>query len=471
MKKRLFLGVWLVLTTTSVLAGGLMTNTNYHIAFDRMMARGSTFDVDAAYSNPAGAVFGRKGWQLSFNWQIPTQNRDINTTIPNFLGMGDFTHKYEGKASAPFVPGLFAVYNRERWALSAMIGIVGSGGYVKYDDGIPMLNIPIMKALYDQSPMLIPGQTYALDSKMKGKQYIFGGQVSFAYRFLDCLSASVGFRVTRYDGYNRGHVIATANDQIAAALGTSELVNLQLDCIQKGWGFTPIIGINFHKGPITVAARYEFRTKHNIPNDTKTLTIGKMGQTTDVVAMTEAMGTEATIAALSQAMGPGMAQNIAAYLPGTKTRYDMPSLLSIAIGCDFSKKVRGTLEYHFFDDKHAKMSNNRQEHLAHGTHEILLGAEWDINKTFTVSAGVQHTDYGLHDDFQMHTSFACDSWSVGFGGAANINKHVRINAGYFWTMYSDYKKEHTNYAGTGLKGTDTFSRTNGVFGIGIDYKF
>ena len=393
--------------------------TNYHIAFDRMMARGSTFDVDAAYSNPAGAVFGRKGWQLSFNWQIPTQNRDINTTIPNFLGMGDFTHKYEGKASAPFVPGLFAVYNRERWALSAMIGIVGSGGYVKYDDGIPMLNIPIMKALYDQSPMLIPGQTYALDSKMKGKQYIFGGQVSFAYRFLDCLSASVGFRVTRYDGYNRGHVIATANDQIAA----------------------------------------------------KTLTIGKMGQTTDVVAMTEAMGTEATIAALSQAMGPAMAQNIAAYLPGTKTRYDMPSLLSIAIGCDFSKKVRGTLEYHFFDDKHAKMSNNRQEHLAHGTHEILLGAEWDINKTFTVSAGVQHTDYGLHDDFQMHTSFACDSWSVGFGGAANINKHVRINAGYFWTMYSDYKKEHINYAGTGLKGTDTFSRTNGVFGIGIDYKF
>ena len=59
MKKRLFLGVWLVLTTTSVLAGGLMTNTNYHIAFDRMMARGATFDVDAAYSNPAGAVFGR----------------------------------------------------------------------------------------------------------------------------------------------------------------------------------------------------------------------------------------------------------------------------------------------------------------------------------------------------------------------------------------------------------------------------
>lgn len=32
-------------------AGGLMTNTNYHIAFDRMMARGATFEIDAAYSD------------------------------------------------------------------------------------------------------------------------------------------------------------------------------------------------------------------------------------------------------------------------------------------------------------------------------------------------------------------------------------------------------------------------------------
>ena len=33
-------------------AGGLMTNTNYHIAFDRMMARGASMEIDAAYSNP-----------------------------------------------------------------------------------------------------------------------------------------------------------------------------------------------------------------------------------------------------------------------------------------------------------------------------------------------------------------------------------------------------------------------------------
>ena len=66
---------------TSVKAGGLMTNTNYHIAFDRMMARGASFDIDAAYSNPAGLAWGHEGWALSFNVQKPFQYRNIEATL------------------------------------------------------------------------------------------------------------------------------------------------------------------------------------------------------------------------------------------------------------------------------------------------------------------------------------------------------------------------------------------------------
>ena len=46
-----------IMSTLQLKAGGLMTNTNYHISFDRMMARGATFDIDAAYSNPAGLAW------------------------------------------------------------------------------------------------------------------------------------------------------------------------------------------------------------------------------------------------------------------------------------------------------------------------------------------------------------------------------------------------------------------------------
>ena len=45
-KKVLTLTVLAFFASASTFAGGLMTNTNYHIAFDRMMARGATFDID-----------------------------------------------------------------------------------------------------------------------------------------------------------------------------------------------------------------------------------------------------------------------------------------------------------------------------------------------------------------------------------------------------------------------------------------
>ena len=431
-------------------AGGLMTNTNYHIAFDRMMARGATFDIDAAYSNPAGTVWGHEGWQLSLNFQKPWQNRDIKLTTTAL------EKTFEGKASAPIVPALFATYKKDRWAISSMIGIVGSGGFVKYADGVPQYNLMVTNALtkLNQLPGVnTPEGSYTLNSEMKGKQYIYGGQVNFSYKILDCLSAAVGFRANYYDGYYRGHVIAGGH----ATYGDAATMLIDVD--QKGWGFTPIVAADFHMGAFTFAARYEFRTKVNPKNDTNILFADLGSALKAKVAAIPGYGP----AALKE-MGTALTAAKAPFEDGVRTRYDMPALLAVAAGYEFTPKLRATLEYHFFDDKNAKMANDRQKELTHGTHELLAGVEWDINEKFTVSCGGQRTDYGLSDGYEQNTSFACDSWSIGFGGAWNINQQIRLNAGYFCSLYSDYKKAATY-------GTETYSRTNHVIGLGIDYRF
>ena len=477
-KNRWLVAALTAMTTMAVHAGGLMTNTNYHIAFDRMMARGTTFDIDAAYSNPAGMVWGHEGWQLSLNFQKPWQHRDIETTIPHYLAVPqlgyagyDLHKKYEGKASAPIVPALFAAYKHDRWALSAMLGIVGSGGFVKYADGIPMFNAMVMGKIFERTATMPTGPVTPdmldINSEVKGKQYIYGAQMNFSYRLTDWLSAAVGMRVNYYDGYNRGYVNAATKQQ----LGGQQLMDLQLDVTQRAWGVAPLISVALHKGPLTVTARYEFRTKLNTKNDTKTLSVNMAGQNTDVKAMAEQMGNEATMTALAGAMGSEMAQKIKNYMPDEHVRYDMPALLAVSVGYEFSPKIRATLEYHFFDDKNAKMADDRQKELKHGTHEVLAGVEWDINKRFTVSCGAQRTDYGLSDGYQQNTSFACDSYSIGLGGAWNINEKIRLNAGYFITLYSDYTHEQPNYLGTNYSGKDVYSRTNNVIGIGIDYRF
>ena len=440
MRKLLLLAVTATAFLT-VRAGGLMTNTNYHIAFDRMMARGATFDIDATFSNPAGLAWGHEGWELSLNFQKPWQHRDIK--------LGETT--YEGKASAPIVPALFATYKKKRIAISAMIGIVGSGGFVEYKQGVPMYNMLLGGMLAANG--ITPDQ-YKLNSEMKGKQYIYGGQVNFTYKISDCFAAAVGLRANYYDGYYRGHVIAADHPQLG------ELAKLLLDVDQKGWGITPIISLDFHKGPVTVAARYEFRTKLNPKNETNVLDAGLGTNLIAAMMAADPAGAQAKLQALAAQLG----NYTAPFADGARTRYDMPALLSLAVGYEFSPKLRATLEYHFFDDKNAKMANDRQKELKHGTHEILAGVEYDINEKFTVSCGAQRTDYGLSDGYQQNTSFACDSYSIGLGGAWNVTDKIRLNAGYFISLYSDYKKA-TSY------GEETYSRTNNVIGIGIDYKF
>lgn len=446
----------------SAWGGGLMTNTNYHIAFDRMMARGASFDIDAIYSNPAGLAWGHKGWQLSFNVQKPFQYRNVEATLaqPFAAAVGFEQHKFKGKASAnPFVPALFASYKHDKWALGIMAGIVGSGGKVTYKEGIPMFVVPVggmmsqvasginaqLPAGYPQ----VPGDFYNLDAYMQGKQYIYGIQANYSYRFGNHWAAAVGVRANIYNGFSRGHVIATtANPIVQNAMGSGDLLGLNLDVDQKGFGVAPLLSLNYRWKGLTLTGRYEFRTRLNIPNDTKTLQVSA------------APTLQPQLASVSPMAAP--------YQDGVKTRYDMPALLSLAVGYEIRPNLRVTSEFHFFDDKNAKMAGNRQNEIGRGTLEYLYGLEWDINKTFTVSCGAQRTDYAVNDEYQSNTAFACDSYSVGLGGAVNITSYLRVNLGYFCSIYSDYLRQ-TSYMNIPVG--ETYSRTNHVFGLGVDYKF
>ena len=459
MRKRHVLSALLVVCAMAAQAGGIMTNTNYHIAFDRMFARGTTFQIDAAFSNPAGLVWGYEGWQMSLNFQKPWQNRDIETTFPLLQTMyGSQTYTFEGKASAPIVPALFAAYKKDRLAISTMIGIVGSGGFVKYDEGVPMFNVMLGSMLAAKG---ITPEQYQLSSQMKGKQYIYGGQLNVAYRLTDYLAAAVGVRANYYDGYYRGHVIANQHPTLG------DLVGLKLDVDQRAWGFTPLVSVDFHQGPVTIAARYEWRTKINTTNTTNQLEASMGEGLKQAIIATDPVNGAATLQAIAQTLN----EKTVPYQDGVETRYDMPALLTFAVGYEFTPRLRGALEYHFYDDKNAKMANNRQEELTHGTHEFLAGLEYDISDKFTVSCGGQRTDYGISDTFQTNTSFICDSYSLGLGGAVNLTDKLRLNVSYFCSLYSDYTVKSDSYLGTGVAGQDVYSRTNHVIGVGIDYKF
>ena len=194
--KKIYTLLTLATVATSSWAGGLLHNTNQHIAFQRMMARGASTEIDAVYTNPAGlAWLDNEGWTLSLNIQSAFQTRDVETTFPLFAYTSadhSAVRKYEGKATAPVLPSLYAAYKKDRWVASAFFGVTGGGGKCNFENGLSMFDAAVMSGIYATTGQLLASQPllkamvgadaitpdmYTIDTSMKGRQYVFGGQL------------------------------------------------------------------------------------------------------------------------------------------------------------------------------------------------------------------------------------------------------------------------------------------------------
>lgn len=448
MRKISLIGAMLLIVSNLTFAGGVLTNTNQHVSFLRMLARGASIDIDGVYYNPGGLGFlPTDGLYLSLNGQSAYQTRVIDATFPLFPEEGHTRH-YKGTASAPFVPSVQAAYKSGNWVFSGSFAVGGGGGKASFDTGLPMFDSAVMaglaanggmKALAAKTGVSAVSDLYSTSSSMEGRQFIYGLQLGATYRVNDWLSVFAGGRMNYFTGGYRGYLTATIKDAYVAYVPNATLKHIELDCDQTGWGLTPILGADVKLGKWNLGLKYEFMTSLNIENKTK--------KNTD----------------------PDGA--LAAYKDGVNTPSDIPALLTAAVGYEILPTLRASVEYHHFYDKQAGMANDKQKALTGGTNEYLAGVEWDVIDRVSISGGYQRTKYGLSDNFQSDTSFSCDSYSLGFGAGIKMSSKLKLNIAYFWTNYSDYTKSMDKYNGLPLAGKDVYSRTNKVFGLGVDYKF
>lgn len=451
MKKKLAMSALALIVSATTFAGGLLTNTNQNVPFLRMLARGASIDIDGVYSNPAGLVFlPQDGFYLSLNGQSAYQTRVIDASFNRIVGyqqlpngqvapkLENYSRQYKGKASAPIIPSFQAAYKKGDWTLSASFAIGGGGGKASFDDGLPMFDSKVMAGLATtKHPQLgyITPDKYTITSAMDGTQYIFGAQLGLSYKVNKWLGVFAGGRMNYVSGGYEGFLYANLNKEF----GGARAYTVELECDQTGWGLTPILGVDVKLGKWNFATKYEFMTNLNIENETK-----------------------------KNSDEDGALKD---YKHGVNTPNDIPALLTVAAGYEVLPTLRASVEYHYFFDKEAGMAGNKQDALTHGTIEWLAGVEYDVTKQLTISGGYQNTNYGLSNKYQVDTSFSCDSYSVGLGAAVKLTDKLKLNVAYFWTTYSDYTKVSEKYNGLPLSGTDVYSRTNKVFGLGLDFKF
>lgn len=460
-----------------MMAGGLLTNTNQSAHFIRNPARDASTEIDAAYTNPAGlAKLEHDGFHFTFSNQSAFQTRTITSTYDGFEGFGgNKTKKFEGKASAPIIPSLQGAYKKGKWVLSGALAVSGGGGKATFNNGLPSFEALISGAPKAISAAVPNTSQYSLDQYMSGSSLIFGGQLGGTYAINEMFSAYAGFRLNvvnnGYEGYLRSLKVnlgggemadpsgvlsqmvagltqqlqtpGLTEEQIATIKGniqklgflgkTTTAEGIRLDVDQSGWGISPILGFNFNYDKLNVGVKYEFKTALDIENKTKLDDTGM-------------------------------------FADGVNTPHDIPALLTIGASYKILPQWTASVGYHHFFDSDAGMSGGKEQY-AGSTNEYIVGTEYQIDKMFLVSGGVQFTEYGVKDKYQSDLSFSCSSYALAFGGAVNVSPTVRINLGYFWSTYDDYTKT----PGGTLMGTttdkDVFSRTNKVFAAGVDFRF
>ena len=465
--------------TTTVFAGGPMTNSNQSASFLRSIARGTSLDPDAVYNNPAGVVFMDNGFHIGINDQMAKQTRTVTSTYAPFaMSNGNATKEYVGEVFSPAIPSVHFAWKHNRWAVMVGMGVNGGGGSLEFDNGLasferqfsvlPGAISQLGQQLGQMNPaMAVSANRYSMDMYLKGNSMTLAFNAGVAFRITDWLSVAAQLRYSTtsngYEGYMKniqinptmaamglqgdmmsaaqfftaaGAALGQLNPALAqqAAVYAAQTADHILDVKQKGTSISPVLALAFHKGKWDASVKYEFK-----------------------------MATELEIESEPISANDPVINGI--FPNGAKVKSETPALLTAALSRHFGS-VKVTAEWHHYFDKDAQ--NSFSPCITGNTNEYLLGAEWSISDKWLVSAGVQRTALNMDINKYSDMNFVTSSTSVAAGVKYNFSEKVGLNLGIMPTFYD---KETAVGQASGINFTDVYHRTSIAWGIGLDLKF
>jgi long-chain fatty acid transport protein len=448
MKRWMVMSV-LVLLGAAALSAGVLTNSNQSATYLRMLSRNPSLDVDAVYYNPAGLVKLQDGFHLAIHNQTITQDKTIVNEFP-FLNNGT----YVGKVNVPVFPNVYAVYKKDRLAVSFGFGPNAGGGSADYARGLPSFETDISLLPVLISSMGILTTAYDADIAFEGSSIFLGFQGNVSYAVSDAVAVAAGVRFIQaantYSGYIENIMVnptyagnpdgemmsaETFFLSVGQPLYAAAVSDKEVDAKQTGTAFAPILSLNLTPAErLNISLKYEFKTTLKLVNDT----------TVD---------------------GTGM------FPDGEEFRSDIPAILSAGVQYGLTPKWRISASFNYFFDKNANWEGE-EALVDSNTYELSAGTEFDVTQAFTLSAGYLRTQFGLSAGFQTDIGHELSADTLGFGARIKPTERLAIDLGMLLVSYKDYTRSLTTTVGvTPVTYDETFSRTTTAFSVGLGYRF
>ena len=484
------------LVTGSLLAGGLVTNTNQSALYTRLQSRNASTSIDAVYYNPAGLAKLGTGFYASVTNQTIGQTKSILNNYPYLAGT---PKEYIGKVSAPLFPSVYAVFKTGKLAISAGFNPIGGGGGATYDDGLPSFEMQISELvplLADPTTNNIPTTQYSADIFFEGTSIYFGYQANVSYEINRFISVAAGVRMVTakntYSGYLKDIMINPNYPAFGASYDGSSLVPASqfftdgatfLDQLATGatayaaslqtlidtYGLesmlltNPFLVNNTPLEATDIAMMQQIITAAGQNPDGMILSTAQAVLTGAAPVFTAGAASMTSYAAQTQDIEVEAEETGMGYSPIISVNISPVDMLNIALKYEFKTKLE--LETKLIDGKGGGIFTEGEKVIADMPAMLAAGVEFQPIEKLMVTGSM---NYYFDKDVDYDGSESVDINMIdnnfvelALGGQYGVNDNLRVSAGWLGT----FTGVNANY-----QNDQRYSLNTHSFGAGFGYK-
>lgn len=442
MKKRLGLLALAAVLSSSAYSASIDHIQTYTPEYLGNQAQNGMINNASVYYNPAGLVHLQNGTYFHAGIE---------------LAVGEEKMNYNGQElKADLLQPIpnFAMYKVEDdSALFWTFGGIAGGGDLKYKDGVAGTSVipDIVNPIGIQiSNTITVRDLKDIGSSAEGKNIYAQTTLGKTWKVDDKLSLSAAGRVVYGVRKLKGNI-----DLESATL--KKRLHADIDSERTAWGYGAQFGVNYKATEkLNLAMRYDSRVKMNFK---------AKGSYNNVV--------------IPEILDLGFGNFYPEYMPGTKTRRDLPAILAAGMSYKVTDNWTVALSGNYYFNKDAKMDRIKQESILGSKvveaeydngWELALGTEYRLSPKWAVLGSINYADTGAKVSSYDDVEYALNSVTLGTGLKYNpdeTTEWVFTVAHFFY----DEEKGHYDSKYGGLVDNPTYDKSITAFGVSYTKRF
>jgi long-chain fatty acid transport protein len=462
--------IGLILSGTSTLFGGGADNkTNWSVEYIRTLNRNAATDsADIVMYNPAGVMKMEDGLygNVSAHYVAKDYNNEINGVDRD-------------QDEPSVVPGLFAVYKKDRWAGFFGVSNVVGGGKVEFDDGNANTNLIgngllyfpgaganlISGAAFTNPPASnlfalfgLNGADYVYDTiksqNLNAEQTGLGYTLGAAYKISDSFSLALAARFVDTEREFDGTVTIGATNSVPAAVTAASggtIANPDITAIADfeedadGWGF--VLGFNMAPtDKLNFGVRFESEVHLTFDQDVNVDTRGVL---------------------------PSFDVN-----DGGRRNRNLPAIFAVGASYQANPKMRIETNFTYYLNEQADFpdipTTTRDESAVGNGFDLGVALEYAFSDTLKGSIGYLYTVTGVDAEDMTPELPELDAHTLGAGVAWEVIPNLDVNFGVGQVIYDSESFTRTifaDYTGAPIQEAIRYEKDITFLAFGIQYKF